>query len=52
MRAELARVTAARLEMEFRIEELSESIARVRQDIIIQENKEQELTIKLKEMEN
>ena len=46
-KAELARVTAAKLEMEFRIEERLEEVNRLQEQIKIQEAKEKELTDKL-----
>lgn len=45
--AELAKVKAARLDMEVRIEELQEAFIRMERDIKIQQDKEEELQKKL-----
>ena len=50
IRAELARVTAAKLEMDMRIEERSQEIDRLKEHMAIQEAKELELAEKLAEM--
>jgi hypothetical protein len=47
IQAELARVKAARLEMEVRVEELQEAFERIEKDIKIQQDKEEELQKKL-----
>ena len=47
--AELARVVAARMEMEVKVEELTEALTRLQRDIDIQKSKEQELGLKLDE---
>jgi hypothetical protein len=47
IQAELARVKAARLDMEVRVEELQEAFARMAKDIKIQQDKEAELQQKL-----
>lgn len=49
IRAELARVTAAKLEMDMRIEERSQEIERLKEHMLIQEEKEKELAAKLEE---
>lgn len=50
LKMELARVQAARLEMEFLIAQRMEEVERLNENIKIQITKEQELTIKLKEI--
>jgi len=45
--AELARVTAARLEMEVKLAELEEAIERIKKEINIQTQKEEELKQKV-----
>jgi len=45
--AELARVRAARLEMEVRLAELEEAIERISKDALLHLNKEKELEVKL-----
>lgn len=50
IRAELARVTAAKLEMDMRIEERMEEIGRLKDHMAISEAKEQELSVKLAEL--
>jgi len=47
MEAELARVFAARLDMEVRLCELEEAIARIQKDVNVQLLKEKELKQKL-----
>lgn len=47
IKAELARVTAAKLEMEYRIEERLQEIERLKEQVKLQNAKEQELTNKL-----
>jgi len=47
LEAELARVKASRLEMECRLEELTEAMTRINKDVEIQLKKEIELTTKL-----
>ena len=47
-KSELARVMAARLEMEYRIEERLQEVERLKDQIQIQEAKEKELSDKLK----
>lgn len=47
IQAELARVRAARLDMEVRVEELQEAFIRMERDIKIQQDKEEELQKKL-----
>jgi hypothetical protein len=47
---ELIRVQAARMDMEIRIEEMKEEIARVQNHISIQSDKETELKQKLEEI--
>lgn len=49
---ELMRVTTARMELEYKIEERKEEIKRMEDHIQIQVQKEAELTNKMKEMEN
>ena len=49
MEAELARVFAARLDMEVRLCELEEAIARIQKDVNIQLVKEEELRQKLQQ---
>lgn len=44
---ELMKVTAARMELELRIDEYNESIAKVQTSIEIQKAKEEELTAKI-----
>lgn len=48
IQAELAAVYSARLNLEFRIEESLENIERMKEHIKIQEDKEKELSDKLK----
>ena len=50
VKAELARVTAAKLEMDMRVEERTQEIERLKEHMTIQEAKEQELAAKLEEM--
>lgn len=50
LKAEVARVTAAKLEMDCRIEERLQEIERLREHMAIQETKEQELLAKLAEV--
>lgn len=45
--AELARVIAARLEMEVKLAELEEAIERIKKEISIQSQKEEELKQKM-----
>jgi hypothetical protein len=45
--AELARVQAARLEMEVKVQELNEALIRINEQITIQENREKELAKEL-----
>lgn len=48
MHLELVRVQAARMDLEIRIEEMREEIKKLENHISIQQNKETELTEKLK----
>jgi len=48
IKAELGKVTAAKLEMDMRIEEKMQEIDRLKEHMAIQEAKELELTEKLK----
>lgn len=48
LKVELARVQSARLEQELRIDEHKENIERLEQNIVIQMNKEAELTEKIR----
>lgn len=52
MMAEKARVMAARLEMEVKVDELNEALERIQKDIEIQRTKEIELEEKIKSSEN
>lgn len=47
-KAELSRVTAARLEMEIKLQELNDALDRVKSEITFQLNKEQELEAEVK----
>lgn len=47
IKLELLRVTAAKAELEFKIEERLDEIRRLKEHILIQENKEKELNEKL-----
>lgn len=47
IRAELAGVTSAKLNLQLRVEEALDNIARLQEHIVIQEAKERELTEKL-----
>lgn len=49
MKLELVKVAAARAEMEFRIEERLEDIARIKDNINVQLDKEAELRAKIEE---
>ncbi len=49
LKLELVKVSAAKAELEFRIEERLEDIARLRDNISIQENREKELQDKIDE---
>lgn len=49
--AEQARVMAARLDMEVKIEELEQALARVNNDIQIQKKREAELADKISKLE-
>lgn len=51
MKLELIKVTAARHELEFRIEERLDEVARIQEHVKVQQNKEEELTLKIKEAE-
>lgn len=52
LKVELQRVISARMEQELRIEEHKENIQRLEQTILIQVEKEAELTQKIKEAES
>jgi hypothetical protein len=49
---ELARVSVARQEQEFKIEEKMEEIERLNSLIVIQKNKENDLKLEIKTLEN
>lgn len=49
---ELAKVSAARVELEFKIMEREEDIARLRQHIQVQKDKEEELIGKINALKN
>lgn len=51
MKVELARVTSARMEQELRIDEHKENIDRLESSIVIQKQKEEELSEKIKTAE-
>jgi len=50
IKAELAAVHSAKLNLEVRIEEASESIDRMKEHVKIQEDKEKELTEKVRDL--
>lgn len=52
IKLELIKVAAARHELEFKIDERLEEIDRIRSSVKIQLDKEQELTLKIKEEED
>lgn len=49
MKLELVKVAAARAELEFRIEERLDEVARLKDHIKVQEDKEAELALKIEE---
>lgn len=51
VKVELLRVSAAKAELELRIEEFLDNISRLEEHIKVQKNKEEELDSKIKEME-
>ena len=51
MKVELLRVSAAKAELEYRIEESMENIKRIEDSIKIQKDKEEELSAKIQAME-
>lgn len=51
VRLELMKVSTAKAEMEIRIHERLEEIERIKEHMKIQETKEQELNVRLKELE-
>lgn len=51
MKAELARVSSARIEMEYRVEERLQEIERLKGEIVVQGTREKDLDDKIKQME-
>ena len=51
IKLELMKVSTAKLELECRVDDFKESIARLEESIAVQKTKEEELIVKIKEME-